>query len=153
MRLKERPRECACTSFTLGSSDVNDVESIEIGILTWSVDENLVNDLLWYRAAKSMKPDLHIEEARGPFESRSFRHIIRSCLSRGTSVWPSLSSPAIKQLHSFLQAIKSGRVIKRKGLTSYLSSPCERKALVLILRIELLLMRKETLEDWCDSYM
>ncbi len=141
MRLKERPRKCACTSFTLGSSDVNDVESIEIGILTWSVDENLVNDLQWYRVAKSMKPDLHIEEARGPFESRNFRHIIRSCLSRGTSVWPSLSSPAIKQLHSFLQSIKPDNVMKRKGLTSYVSDPRERGALVLILRTKPLIMK------------
>ncbi len=53
-----------------------------IGILTWSVDQNPVNDLLWYRVAKSMKPDLHVEEARGPFESRSFKHIIRSPIRR-----------------------------------------------------------------------
>lgn len=120
---------------------MNDVEPIKIGILNWSVDQNLVNDLLWYRVAKSMKPDLHVEEARGPLESRSFRHIIRSCLSRGISVWPSLSSPAIKQLHSLLQSIKPDNVMKRKGLTSYVSGPRERGALMLILRTKLLIMK------------
>lgn len=89
--------------------------------------------------AKSMEPDLHIEEARGSLESRSFRHIVRSCLSRGTSVWPSQSSPAIKQLHSLLQAIKSDGVNKRNCLTSYLSGPGELEAVTLILRTELLI--------------
>jgi len=117
---------------------VNDVESIKIGILTWSVYEISVIDLHRYRVAKSMKPDLHIEEARGPFESRSFRHIIRSCLSRENNFWPSQSSPAIKQLHSLLQAVRPDRFTRRKGLTSYLLDPREHKALMLVLRIELL---------------
>ncbi len=94
-----------------------------------------------------------ILEARGPFESRSFRHIIRSCLSRGTSVWPSLSSPAIKQLHSLLQSIKPDNVMKRKGLTSYVLGPRERGALVLILRTKLLIMKLQISEDWSDWHI
>lgn len=98
--------------------------------------------LLKYRMAKSMKPSLHIEEAGGSFESRSFRHVIRSCLPKGTSVWPSLSSPAIKQLHGLLQPIKSDSLNTwRKGLTSYLSDHWGRKALVPILRVEFLICR------------
>ena len=136
MRFKERPRKCACTSLAFGSGDVDDVK---IGILTWSTYEGLVIVLLKYRVAKSMKPGLHIEEAGGSFESRSFGHIVHSCLSRRTVVWSSLSSPAIKQFHGLLQAIKSARHTERNGSTSYLSDPWERKALVLMLRIELLI--------------
>ena len=85
--------------------------------------------------AKNLKPELHIEEARGAFERRSFRHLIRSGLSRGTSVWPSLSSPAMQQLHSILQIINPGRLTKRDGLTSYPLGLCdEGKALMLIVR-------------------